>query len=97
RGGKVLWLVDGTNASMDSLKTGPVGQFVQGNDYNLDDMLFKYGVRVNTDLVQDIDQCNYIPLVIGQMGNAPQTKMFKWYYFPLLGSDNKHPIVRNLE
>lgn len=96
-GGKVLWLLDGTNATMDSLKVNPTGQFISGNDFNLDDMLFKYGVRINTDVVQDINLCNQIPLVVGQMGNAPQTEMFPWYYFPLLISDNHHPIVRNLD
>ncbi len=96
-GGKVLWLVDGTNASLDSLKMSPTGQFVQGNDYNLDDMLFKYGVRINTDVVQDINLCNPIPLIVGQMGNAPQTEMFPWYYFPLLVGDNNHAIIRNLD
>ena len=96
-GGKTLWLVDGTNASLDSLKMSPTGQFVQGNDFNLDDMLFKYGVRVNTDVVQDINLCNPIPLIVGQMGNAPQTEMFPWYYFPLLVSDNNHAIIRNLD
>lgn len=97
RGGKVLWLVDGSNAELDSLKRSPTGQFVQANDLNLDDMLFKYGVRVNGDVVQDMNLCNPIPLIVGQMGNAPQTEMFPWYYFPLLVSDNNHAIVRNLD
>ena len=57
-GGKVLWLLDGTNAEMDSLKINGGIQSVIGNDINLDDMLFKYGVRVNTDVVQDINLCN---------------------------------------
>ncbi len=96
-GGKVLWLADGTNAEMDSLKRSPTGQFVQGTDFNLDDMLFKYGVRINADVVQDINLCNQIPLVVGQMGSAPQTEMFPWYYFPLLISENNHAIVRNLD
>jgi ABC-2 type transport system permease protein len=97
RGGKVLWLLEGTNASLDSLKRSPTGQFAVGNDFNLDDMLFKYGVRVNTDVVQDINRCNPIPLIVGAMGNAPQTEMFPWYYFPLLVSDNTHPVSRNLD
>lgn len=97
RGGKVLWLVDGSNAELDSLKRSPTGQFVQANDLNLDDMLFKYGVRINGDVVQDMNLCNPIPLIVGQMGNAPQTEMFPWYYFPLLVSDNNHAIVRNLD
>ncbi len=97
RGGKALWLVDGTNATMDSLKKNPQGQFVQANDFNLDNMLFKYGVRINSDVVQDINLNNPIPLIVGQMGNAPQTEMFPWYYFPLLVSDNNHAIIRNLD
>jgi ABC-2 type transport system permease protein len=60
-------------------------------------MLFKYGVRVNTDVIQDITLCSQIPLVVGQMGSAPQTEMFPWYYFPLLVSDNNHAIVKNLD
>lgn len=96
-GGKVLWLVDGTNASMDSLRFNPTGQFVSGIDYNLDDMLFKYGARINNDLVQDVNLNNAIPLIVGKMGNAPQTEMFPWYYFPLLVSDNTHAISRNLD
>jgi gliding-associated putative ABC transporter substrate-binding component GldG len=96
-GGKVLWLVDGTNASMDSLRVNYTGQFVQGNDFNIDDMLFKYGARINNDLVQDVNLNNPIPLIVGKMGNAPQTEMFPWYYFPLLVSDNNHAINKNLD
>jgi ABC-2 type transport system permease protein len=95
--GKLLWLVDGTDAAMDSLRISPVGQFAVANDLNLDDLLFKYGVRINTDLVQDVNMCNQIPLVVGQLGNAPQTQMFPWYYFPLLISDNNHAIIKNLD
>lgn len=97
RGGKVLWLLDPTTASMDSLKFNPTGQFVMDRNLNLDDMLFKYGVRLNTDLIQDINLCNQIPLVVGKMGNAPQTELFPWYYFPLLVSDNNHAINKNLD
>ena len=98
-GGKVIWLVDGTNANMDSLRINRGGQFALGNEneFNLEDMLFKYGVRVNADVVQDINMCNQIPLVTGQLGNAPQTQMFPWYYYPLLISDNNHAIIRNLD
>lgn len=97
RGGKILWLIDPTTADMDSLKRNLTGQFVLDRDLNLDDMLFKYGVRINTDLVQDIALCNQIPLVVGQLGNAPQTQLFPWYYFPLLVSENNHAINKNLD
>lgn len=97
RGGKILWLIDATTADMDSLKRNLTGQFVLDRNLNLDDMLFKYGVRINTDIVQDIALCNQIPLVVGQMGNSPQTELFPWYYFPLLVSDNNHAINKNLD
>ncbi len=97
RGGKVLWLLDATTADMDTLKQNLTGQFVVDKPLNLDDQLFKYGVRINTDLVMDINLCGSVPLVIGQMGNSPQTQLFPWYYFPYLISSNNHAISRNLD
>ena len=98
-GGRVLWLVDGTNANMDSLRVNRGMQFAIGNEnlFNLEDILFKYGVRINADVVSDINMCNPIPVVIGQMGGAPQTQMYPWYYYPLLVSDNNHAIIKNLD
>ena len=98
-GGKVIWLVDGSNAAIDSLMVNKNGQFVQGieNEYNLEDMLFKYGVRINMDVVQDLNNCNQIPMIMGFSGGSPQTKMCPWYYFPVLISDNNHPIIRNVD
>jgi len=98
-GGKVIWLIDGTNADMDSLRYNRGMQFVLGNDddFNLQDMLFKYGVRINTDVVSDMNMCNPIPMVVGHMGDAPQTEMLPWFFYPLLISDNNHPIIKNLD
>lgn len=94
RGGKVLWMIDRTDANMDSLSKSP-NHMALTKDLNLDDMLFNYGVRINTNLVQDI-QAVPIPIVIGYIGNQPQQKFFPWYYFPLIMPYSKHPIVRNL-
>lgn len=94
-GGSVLWLVDAMDAEMDSLQGKPVF-FSQPRTLNLEDQLFKYGVRLNYDLVQDL-QCNRIPLVVGMMGDQPQTEMFPWYYYPLVVSNSEHAIVRNLD
>jgi len=96
-GGKVMWMIDATSADFDSLKTNLTGQFVVDRNLNLDDQLFKYGARVNTDLIQDINMCSPIPLKVGNMGNAPQIELFPWYYFPLLQSASEHPIVKNLD
>jgi ABC-2 type transport system permease protein len=94
RGGKVLWLIDRTYADMDSLSKSS-NFMALTKDLNLDDMLFKYGVRINTNLVQDL-QAVPIPIVIGYIGNQPQQKFFPWFYFPLLMPYAKHPIVNNL-
>lgn len=97
-GGKVMWLIDATTADFDSLKVNLTGQFVVDRNLNLEDQLFKYGARVNTDLVQDINLCNPIPLRVGSMGGGPQINLFPWYYFPQLISDScNSPIVKNLD
>ena len=97
-GGHVMWLIDATSADFDSLKVNLTGQFVVDRNLNLDDQLFKYGARVNTDLIQDINSCNPIPLKVGNLGSGPQINLFPWYYFPLLLADScYHPIVRNLD
>lgn len=94
-GGSVLWLIDAMDADMDSLR-GKTVYLSQARDLNLDDQLFRYGLRLNDDLVQDL-QCNRIPLVVGMMGDRPQTELFPWYYFPVVTPASEHAIVRNLD
>ena len=93
-GGRVVWLVDPVFASMDSLQNADVTMAIP-QDLNLDDQLFTYGVRLNSNLVQDI-QSVPIPIVTGVVGNQPKTEMFPWFFFPLLTPANSHPIVNNL-
>jgi ABC-2 type transport system permease protein len=93
-GGRVVWLIDPVFASMDSLQRADVSMAIP-QDLNLDDQLFTYGVRINTNLIQDI-QSAPIPIVTGMVGNQPKTEMFPWFFFPLLTPANSHPIVNNL-
>lgn len=93
-GGRVVWMVDPVFASMDSLQSADVSMAIP-QDLNLDDQLFTYGVRINTNLIQDI-QSAPIPVVTGMVGNQPKTEFFPWYFFPLLTPANGHPIVNNL-
>lgn len=92
-GGKVVWLLDAVNLNRDS--------FARGNTYatlaqlNLDDMLFRYGVRLNPALVQDI-QCALIPIASATTTNQPKFIPTPWPYFPLLSGSYDHPISRNL-
>ena len=94
RGGKVLWLIDPVQASMDSLETADNTLGV-AMELNLEDMLFRYGVRINTDLVMDLNAMP-IPLRTGQVGNQPKIDFFPWYYFPIITPTLDHPIVKNL-
>jgi ABC-2 type transport system permease protein len=94
KGGKALWLIDHMTAEMDSL-ANKNDVLATANDQNLDDMLFRYGVRLNYDLVMDL-QSVPIPMVVGYSGGRPQQKLMPWFYFPLVFPESKHPIVNNL-
>jgi gliding-associated putative ABC transporter substrate-binding component GldG len=63
---------------------------------NLDDILFKYGVRINGDLLQDLKSAKQ-PLVVGQVGNQPQIQRLPFPYYPLLSSPSSHPVAKNLD
>lgn len=94
RGGKVLWLVDPVFAAMDSLQSS---ESTMGNtlNVNLDDMFFKYGVRLNPNLLLDYNSAA-IALRTGQMGGQAQIEYFRWYYFPLLNAASNNNIVKNI-
>ena len=95
-GGKIIWLIDQLYAEMDSLQRSE-GEFVAfDRGLNLEDILFKYGVRINQDLVQDL-QCEKVPLVVGSMGNQPQVEFLPFPYFPLLSAYSNHPISKNMD
>lgn len=94
RGGKVLWLIDPVFATMDSLQSTTTTLGVS-LDLNLDDMLFRYGVRINQNLVMDLNALP-IPLRTGQVGNQPKIDFFPWFYFPVITPTGNHPIVKNL-
>lgn len=94
-GGKVLWFIDELNVSMDSLQQhGTYAALDQ--DLNLEDLLFRYGVRINQDLIQDL-QCDQIPQIVGHNGNQPQFALVPFPYFPLLSPTGAHPIVKNMD
>jgi gliding-associated putative ABC transporter substrate-binding component GldG len=95
QGGKVLWLIDRLYAEMDSLLSSRADFVAYDRNLNLDDLLFRYGIRINPDLVQDL-QCDQLPLVVGNMGDQPQMQLVDWPYFPLLDPSAAHPISRNL-
>ena len=93
-GGRVLWLVETMQINMDSLQETS-NTIAIAKDLNVNDQLFRYGVRLNDDLVIDL-QAAPIPLVTGMVGNQPQQSLFPWYFFPLINPTSSHPIVNNL-
>ena len=96
QGGKVLWLIDGIKASMDSLKNKSGSFIATKNNLNIDDQLLSYGVRVNSNLIQDL-RSTKIPIITGYSNNKPQQSYFSWPYSALLVSDSKHVISNGLD
>ena len=95
-GGKILWLVETQIAEMDSLRNKERLFMSASYDLNLDDLLFRYGVRINYNLVQD-KQCNTIPVVTNVLGGGVRKIERPWVFFPLLGAGSEHPISRNID
>lgn len=94
RGGKVLFMLDKLDASMDSVSAQ--SYFAFPYDLKLDDQLFRYGVRLNMDLVQDRVSGKY-PIVTGQSGSRPEIQLIDWPYFPMINRYGAHPITNNLD
>jgi len=94
-GGKVLWLIDPVAINRDTfnLKGYTMGLT---NQLGIEEMLFKYGVRLNPVLVQDM-QCAKIPINVGFKKGQPNFKFYPWIYSPLVMPDINHPIVKNLD
>jgi gliding-associated putative ABC transporter substrate-binding component GldG len=65
-------------------------------DLNLDDQLFKYGVRINLDLIEDRNAGKY-PVVINERGGKPQLQLMDWPFFPLINQYADHAVTRNLD
>jgi ABC-2 type transport system permease protein len=95
RGGSILWTVDNVNAELDSLRSMR-SQLAFAKKLNLDDMLFKYGVRINYNLIADMN-CAQIPLNVGKVGGQAQIQLVPWLFNPIFIPTSKHPLVKNLD
>jgi gliding-associated putative ABC transporter substrate-binding component GldG len=96
RGGKVMFLMDALHADMDSLVRSGKDFTAYGRDLRIEDLIFKYGARINQNLVQDM-QSDVLPQAVGNVGDQPQIELLPWPYFPLLYSQSNHPIAKNLD
>ncbi|MES2269117.1 MAG: gliding motility-associated ABC transporter substrate-binding protein GldG [Bacteroidota bacterium] len=95
-GGRVLWAIDQVSAELDSLRGHGGEQLAFNKQLNLDDQLFRYGVRINYDLIADMN-CSPIPVTTGNAGGQAQIQMLQWLYYPVFLPLSKHPIVKNLD
>ena len=94
-GGKLLFFIDYLKISLDSVAKYP-NYVPSAYELNLDDLLFKYGCRINPELILDLE-CSRIPQVIGRSGDQPQIELFPWYYHPLISPEQGHPVTKNLD
>jgi len=94
RGGKVLCFIDELQAEQDSLSIKSQVIAYERN-LNLQDIFFSYGVRINPDLVMDL-QCDFLPFAVGGNTSSPQYEFLHWNYFPLFESKSTHDINKNL-
>jgi ABC-2 type transport system permease protein len=95
QGGKLMWLIDRLNADLAGMQQ--TGEMLPV-DYplNIEDQLFKYGARIQPNMVLDMTSTR-IPLKVGAVGGAPQLDLFQWYYYPLVAPSSEHPIVKSLD
>ena len=93
-GGKTLWMIDNVIADQDSLFNGGK-MLAYPRNLNLTDLLFSYGVRINTTLVKDLYAAK-IPVATGMVGNQTQFKNLEWFFHPLAGGNPNHPITKNI-
>ncbi|UJH67063.1 gliding motility-associated ABC transporter substrate-binding protein GldG [Allomuricauda sp. SCSIO 65647] len=94
-GGKSIWLVDKVTIELDSLFNDEGSNVALQRELNLDDFFFRYGVRVNAELVNDMYNTPIV-LATGD-GNASQYNPLPWLYHPMIFSKDDHPINKNIE
>ncbi|MBB6461212.1 gliding motility-associated ABC transporter substrate-binding protein GldG [Flammeovirga kamogawensis] len=93
-GGNALFLMDKVQMNTDSIPLG--GTYAFGYDLNIDDFLFRIGIRSNINLIQD-QQAGLLELVTGNFGDKANIKKLPWPYYIYLNSFSEHPIVRNMD
>ena len=95
RGGRVLWMLDGAQMSSDMLSEGGSTPLI-ALDVNLNDQLFRYGVRLTPTIVEDM-QCAYMPINVARPTEQPRFEPIPWFYTPLLQGSPYHPITKTMQ
>jgi ABC-2 type transport system permease protein len=94
KGGKLLFFIDEVNASLDSMVNGNTVALI--NQLNLDDQLFRYGIRLNPTLLQDV-VCATIPINTAPNGTEARFYPAPWFYYPLLQPSQSNPSTRYVQ
>lgn len=94
KGGKVAFFLDALKVNMNEASGD--GTVAVPYETNLNDLLFKYGVRINQNYVTDLN-CGDFPVVAGNIGDQPQISMLPWPYFPIISNYGPHPVVKGMD
>lgn len=94
QGGRILWVVNGVRFSEQTLSENGMTPVIP-LELNISDMLFRYGVRINPTLVQDL-QCLPMPVDVSDNPQQPNWQPMPWTYAPLLLTSQASPITRNI-
>lgn len=93
-GGDLLVFVDALKVNMQEAEGA--GTVALPYELNLDDLLFRYGVRINRDFVIDYNS-GLFPVVSGNVGNQPRIELLPWPFFPIISNYGDHPLVKGLD
>lgn len=93
KGGKALFFVDPIQVE----SVGEEGNFIKPFSVNLEDLFFKYGIRLNANIIKDMQMSAAIPMNVGVIGDKPNIQLVPWPYFPLISNFGNSPIVHNLD
>lgn len=95
KGGRLALFIQGIDVHLDSLKRN-AQKIAIAQQLNLDDFLFKYGVRINRDVIMD-QNCGPIVVNVGSYGNKPKLEPFPWFFHPVIVPQTAHPIMVNVD
>jgi ABC-2 type transport system permease protein len=94
KGGRLVWIIDQVRANLDDMRSG-TPRLATNSALNIDDMLFEYGVRINYNLIADVNS-SLIPISSGPVGQG-QIQLVPWLYYPVLMPDSSHNVVKNID
>ncbi|MDH5608275.1 MAG: gliding motility-associated ABC transporter substrate-binding protein GldG [Cyclobacteriaceae bacterium] len=94
RGGKLMVFLDALSVNMS--EAGGEGTVAIPYTTNLEDLLFRYGIRLNQNFVVDVN-CGSTPVYTGSVGDQPRIELLPWPYFPIISRYGNHPLVSQLD